>query len=196
MLDVVLFPHLDRVEAELAGHDVDDPLGQPEMLHPRVATVRRHRRLVGADLREVDANVAPAVAARRDLRPDDAAERLVARERPAVVDRADGEAEHRPVRLHGDGDVEERALVPMCVRRVLIGPPLRPLHRPVELAGKEAARGVLRMERDLVAEAAADVLAHETAACRSRPAAPAPSRSHRPPASGGSRGSSTGPCRG
>jgi hypothetical protein len=35
------------------------------------------------------------------------------------------------------------------------------LDRPVELAGEETTRGVLRMERDLVTEAAADVLAHE-----------------------------------
>src|SRR5438093_736900 len=98
-------------------------------------------------------------AARRDLGPDDAPERLIARERAAVVDRADGEAEHRPVRLHGDGHVEERALVAVRVRCVLVGAPLRPLHRPVELAGEQAAGRELRMEGDLVAEAAADVLA-------------------------------------
>jgi hypothetical protein len=33
VLDVVLLARLDRVEAELAGHDVDDPFGQPEVLH-------------------------------------------------------------------------------------------------------------------------------------------------------------------
>jgi hypothetical protein len=42
-LHVVLLADLDRVEAELGGDDVDDPLGQPEVLHPRVAAVRRHR---------------------------------------------------------------------------------------------------------------------------------------------------------
>ena len=49
----------------------------------------------------------------------------------------------------------------MRVGGVLVGPPLRPLHGAVELAGKQAARGELGMERDLVAEAAADVLADE-----------------------------------
>ncbi len=49
----------------------------------------------------------------------------------------------------------------MGVRRVLIGPPLRPLHGSVELAGEKTAGGVLRMQRDLVSKAAADVLAHE-----------------------------------
>ena len=42
-LDVVLLPHLDRIEPELVGDDVADPLGQPELLHPRVAAVRRDR---------------------------------------------------------------------------------------------------------------------------------------------------------
>jgi len=47
------------------------------------------------------------------------------------------------------------------VRRVLVRSPFRPLHRPIELPGEQAARRVLRVERDLVAEAAADVLADE-----------------------------------
>src|SRR5207248_7278483 len=37
----------------------------------------------------------------------------------------------------------------------------RPLHRAVELASEQTARRELRVERDLVAEAAADVLADE-----------------------------------
>src|SRR5918912_902401 len=79
-LDVVPLPHLDRVEPELARDDVHDPLGQPEVLHARVAAIRRDRRLVRHDLCEVDADVPPPIAPRRNLRPDDAAERLVARE--------------------------------------------------------------------------------------------------------------------
>ena len=141
--------------------DVDDPLGQPEVLHPRVAAVRRDRRLVRADLREVDADVPPAVQPRRDLRPDDAAERLVARERAAVVERLHLEAGHRPVLHHADLDVEEPALVAVRVRRVLVGAPLRPLHRAAELPGHQAEHDVLRVQADLVAEAAADVVRDE-----------------------------------
>ena len=55
---------LDRIETELVRDDVDDPLGQPEVLHARVAAVRRDRRLVRADLREVDADVAPRGSSR------------------------------------------------------------------------------------------------------------------------------------
>ena len=54
------------------------PLGEPELLHPRVAAVRRHGRLVRHRLRELEPDVAPLVHPGRDLRPDDAAERLVA----------------------------------------------------------------------------------------------------------------------
>src|SRR5205085_5319135 len=110
------------------------------------------RGLVRDYLGEVDADVAPAVAPWRDLRPDDAAERLVAREGAAVVDRPHREAEHRPVRLHRDLDVEERALVAVRVRGVLIGPPLGPLDRPLQLAREQAAGDELRVQADLVPE--------------------------------------------
>ncbi len=160
-LHVVALAHLHGVEPELGRDDVDDPLGQPEVLHPRVAAVRGHWRLVRAGLREVDADVAPAVAARGDLGPDDAAERLVARERAAVVDRLHLEAGHLAVGLHRDLDVEEGALVPVRVGRVLVGAPLRPLHRPAELPREQAENDVVRVEADLVAEGAADVLGDE-----------------------------------
>ena len=157
-LDVVALAHLDRVEIQLVGHDVDHALREPELLHARVAAVRSRRRLVRAGLREVHAHVAPAVAARRHLRPDDAAERLVAREGAGVVERLDLEAEHRAVGLHRHLDVEERALVAVRVRRVLVRAPLRPLHGPVELPRQQAEGDEVRVQRDLVAEPAADVL--------------------------------------
>ena len=159
--DVVPLAHLDRVELQLRRDDVHDSLGQPQVLHARVPAVRPDRRLVRHHLREVDANVPPAVEARRDLGPDDAPERLVAWEGAAVVERAHLEAEHRPVGLDRHLDVEERPLVPVRVRHVLVGSPLRPLDRAVELAREQAAGGQLRMEADLVAEAAADVVRDE-----------------------------------
>src|ERR671935_113129 len=39
-LDVVALAHLDGVEPELMRDDVDDALGEPQVLHPRVAAVR------------------------------------------------------------------------------------------------------------------------------------------------------------
>ena len=39
-LDVVLLSQLDRIEPELVGHEVDDPLRQPQVLQARVAAVR------------------------------------------------------------------------------------------------------------------------------------------------------------
>ena len=141
--------------------DVDDPLGEPEVLHPRVAAVRRHRRLVRRHLREVDADVLPLVHPGRDLRPDDAAERLVAEVGAGVVERLRSEAEQRAVVLDGDLGLVEPALVAVRHREVEVGAPLGPLDRPVQLAREQAAGDELRMRRDLVAEAAADVLRDE-----------------------------------
>ena len=41
--DVVALAHLDRIEAELVRDDVDHALGEPEVLHARVAAVRASR---------------------------------------------------------------------------------------------------------------------------------------------------------
>ncbi len=160
-LDVVLLADRDRIEAELVRDDVDDPLGHPEVLHPRVAAVRRDRRLVRDDLLVVDADVAPLVHARCHLHPDRAAERLVAQERPGVVERLAAEAEQRAVGLDRDLELLEPALVAVRHRLVEVGAPLGPLDRAAELAREQAARHELRVRRDLVAEAAADVLCDE-----------------------------------
>ena len=93
-----------------------------------------------------------------DLHPDRAAERLVAQERAGVVERLAAEAEHLAVGLDRDLDVLEPALVAVRHRLVEVGARLRPLHGPVELARQQAAGDELRVRRDLVAEAAADVL--------------------------------------
>src|SRR5262249_44325926 len=100
----------------------------------------------------------PAIQARRDLRPDDAAERLVAREGAAVVERLDLEAEHRAVVHDRDLDVVEPALVAVRVGGVLVRSPLGPLDRAAELPREQAAGGQIVVRRELVAEAAADVL--------------------------------------
>ena len=159
--DVVAFPDLDRIELELVGHDVEHALREPQVLHARVAAVRAARRLVRADLGEVDADVPPAVDAGRDLRPDDAAERLIPRPGAAVVDHPRLEPEHRAVRLDRHFDVEEDPLVPVRVGRVLIGAPLRPVDRSPELAREQAHGDELDVRADLVAEASADVLGDE-----------------------------------
>ena len=111
----------------------------------------------------------PAVHAGRHLRPDDAAERLVAQPRAGVVERLRAEAEQRAVGLDRDLGVLEPALVAVRHRHVEVGAPLRPLHRPVQLAREQAADDELRMRRDLVAEAAADVLRDEAELVQPRP---------------------------
>ena len=71
------------------------------------------------------------------------------------------EAEQRPVVLDRHLGLAEEALVAVRHRQVELGPPLRPLDRPVELPGEQAHRDELRVRGDLVAEAAADVLGDE-----------------------------------
>ena len=134
--DVVALAHLDRVDAELVRDDVDHALGEPEVLHARVAAVRRARRLVRRDLREVDADVPPLVHAGRDLRPDDAAERLVAQPGAGVVERLRPEAEQRAVVLDRDLGLVEPALVAVRHRHVEVGAPLRPLHGAVRACAR------------------------------------------------------------
>ena len=63
MYDFAPLRILDRVDPELLPDDVDHALGEPQLLLPRVAAVWANRRLVRADLLEVDANVPPAVQA-------------------------------------------------------------------------------------------------------------------------------------
>ena len=157
-LDVVHASELDRVEPELVGDDVDDALGEPQLLHPRVPTVRRDGPLVRHRLRELEVDVAPLVHPGRDLRPDHAAERLVAEVRTCVVDRLRSEPEQRAVGLDGDLGVEEPPLVAVRHRLVEVRPPLGPLDRSAQLAGEQAAGDELRVRGDLVAEAPADVL--------------------------------------
>ena len=148
---------------------------QPQVLHARVAAVGRHGRLVRDDLRVLDADVAPAVHAGRDLHPDRAAERLVAQEGAGVVERLAAEAEHLAVGLDRHLDVLEPALVAVRHRLVEVGARLRPLHRPVELARQQAAGDELRVRRDLVAEAAADVLRDHAQLVEADADAPGPS---------------------
>ena len=157
-LDEVLAPDLDRIEAERVRDDVDHALGEPELLHAGVAAVRRDGRLVRHRLRELEPDVPPLVQPRGDLRPDHAAERLVAEVGAGVVDRLRAEAEQRAVGLDRDLGVLEPALVAVRHRLVELRAPLGPLDRPLELAREQAADDELRVRGDLVAEAAADVL--------------------------------------
>ena len=105
------------------------------------SAVGRDGRLVRADLGEVDPDV-PRRASQGDLGPDDAAERLVAREGAAVVERPHlEEAGHRPVGHDADLRRPGRALVPVRVRGVLIRAPFGPLRgRPSFLAIRLRAR--------------------------------------------------------
>ena len=93
------------------GADVEHALQKPQVLHARIAAIGADGTLVGDDLREVDAQIFQAIGCRRDLRPDDAAQRLIARISAAVVDvpRVDGKDD--AVLVERDARVAEGALV-------------------------------------------------------------------------------------
>src|SRR5262249_50324443 len=95
------------------------------------------------------------------LRPDDAPDRLVAGVGAAVVGRGCPEAEDCPVGLDRDLSFVEPTLVAAGVGRVMLGAPLGPLDKTVELAGEQAANQKVGVPDDFVAEASADVLRDE-----------------------------------
>ncbi len=160
-LDVVLPSELDRIEPELVGHQVDDSLGQPQVLQARVAAVRDRRALVRDGLRVVHADVLEAVTAGRHLRPDHRAERLVVQVGAGVVEGAHLEAEDRPVAHHGHLDVQEDALVAVAGGEHVVRAVLGPLHGPAGLPRQEGEPGELRVAADLDPERPADVLRPE-----------------------------------
>src|SRR6185437_13859341 len=111
----------------------------PEVLEARVAAIRPAGRLVRAHLREVDVDVADPIAPCRHLRPDDATDRLVAWKGTAVVERLHPVGEDRAVILHSDLDIAEPALVSVGVGHVVVGPPLGPVDRSIELPSEQTA---------------------------------------------------------
>src|SRR5919204_144165 len=102
-----------------------------------------------------------SASARRHLRPDNAAERLVPQPGARVIEGGRAEAEQGAVVLDRDLRIDEPALVPVRHREVEVRPPLRPLDGAIELPREQAAGDELRVGRDLVAEAAAYVLRDE-----------------------------------
>ena len=129
------------------------------MLHARIAAVRADGTLVRDHLGEIDAQVFQAVGRGRHLRPDHAAQRLVARISAAIVNVPGIDGENNAVFVERHARVAERPLVAMRARYHVLGARLRPLDgRAVGLARSQRAYRHLRIVRDLDAKAAADVV--------------------------------------
>src|SRR5207245_8656683 len=84
--DVVAQAHFVGCDADLVGADVDDALQEPEVLHARITPIGANGTFVGDRLPEIDASVLEPIYTTENLRPDHAAQGLIARIGAAVVD--------------------------------------------------------------------------------------------------------------
>src|SRR6266568_973532 len=100
------------------------------MLHPRIAAVWADGTLVGDGLREIDTRILETVDAGKDLCPNHATERLVARVRAAVVDVPRSDPCDNSVPIEGHARVAKRALVPVGAGNVVLRACFDPFHRP------------------------------------------------------------------
>ena len=154
--DEVLPPHFDRIHADPAGEDVQQPLDQVRGLGPARAAVRIHRRAGG--VHAVDG-------------AEDVGNLVHSRIHQAVQNGGNAWPRGRRVRaeagVHLGADAGDPAVpgsahldvldVVAAVdgRLVVLAPVLGPLDRPPELHGGEAHQRLVRVRRDLAAEAAA-----------------------------------------
>ncbi len=128
------------------------------MLHARVSAIRADGTLVGDRLREIDARVLEAIDARKNLRPDHAPERLVARKGSAVVVVLGIDGGNDAVLVESDARIAEGAFVAVGARNHVFGASLDPLNGTAAgFLGGQGADRHLRIAGDLDAEAAADV---------------------------------------
>src|SRR5580698_9569435 len=111
------------------GADVDHTLQEPQMLHTGVPAVGADGAFVGDGLREINAGILEAIHAGKYLRPNDAAQRFVARIGAAIVNVARGDGSDHTVLVEGDAGVAESSLVAVGARSDVFGPRLHPFHR-------------------------------------------------------------------
>src|SRR6266481_1628434 len=156
--DVVAQAHFVRCDADLVGADVDDALQEPEVLHARVSAIGAYGTFVGDRLPEIDASVLETIYTTENLRPDHAAQRLIARVGTAVVDMARVDGGDDTLFVEGDARVSKSALVAVSARNHVLGAGFDPLDGPpTGLFRRQSADGHLRVTRNLDAEAASDV---------------------------------------
>ena len=85
---VIALPHEVGGNAELMRAEIHHAFQKPKMLHARVTAVGANGAFVADRLGEINARILEAIDAGKNLRPDDAAERLVARISAAIIDMA------------------------------------------------------------------------------------------------------------
>src|SRR4051812_31556509 len=157
-LDEIAFANRVSRNAEFVAANVDAALQEPQVLHARISTIGTDGTLIRDDLSEIDARILEPVDARKDLRPDHATERLIARVSAAVVKVSRLNAGDHAIRVQGDTRIEERTLVPVRARLHVLGTSLCPLDGlTAGFGGGESAQRHLGIIRDLDAKATADI---------------------------------------
>src|SRR6266446_9768733 len=86
------------------------------MLHSRIAAIRANRTFVRYRLAEIDAGIPEAVHAGKHLRPDHAAQWLIARISTTIIDVARINCGDNAVLIERHACVTERSLVAVCAR--------------------------------------------------------------------------------
>ena len=154
--DEVRPPDLGRVEADLSGEAMDHPLDEVGALGAARPAVRRRPHRVREGAPHLDARGGDVVAARDHLAAEDRQDRPVAEEAEAeVADDPRLQAEDPPRPVGGEADVRHDVAAVGGGLEVL-APGRRPADRTAEPPGEPRDDQVLRVERDLRAEPAAD----------------------------------------
>src|SRR5438094_9082191 len=133
-------------------------LQKPQVLHPGVSAVWTHRAFVGHSLAEVNARVLESIHPGKDLSPDHAAERFIARISAAIVDVPRDNRSNHAVSIQPNPGVAKSSFISMRARGHVLGARFHPLYR--------VSSGFLRSHRtdchlrvagDLDAKAATDI---------------------------------------
>ena len=128
------------------------------MLHARVAAVRTDGTLIGHSLREINACILEPVDSRKDLRPDDAPQRLVTRVGTAVIDVPRSDRGDDAIFIQRNSRITECTLVAVSAGRHVLGAGLDPFNRASSgLLGRQGAHRHLRIAGNLDSEAAANI---------------------------------------
>ena len=156
--DQVAAAQVDPIDAEVARHDVEEPLAEEIRLEAAGPAVGADRRLVGQQQRNVDVDILDAIRPGHELRDIARAHRPVGAHVGADVDIGmPAQAEDGAVARAGDLHVALR-LARMVHGHEMLAPVFRPFHRTSAVARRERDEKILRIEFAARSEPAADVV--------------------------------------
>jgi hypothetical protein len=158
--DEIAPAELHLIDAEIARHDVEQPLAEEIGFETPGPAIGADRRLVGETKRNVDIDVRNAIGPRHELRDVACTDGAVGAHIGAHVDEGmAAQAENGAVAPAGNLDVARR-LARMVYRHQMLATVLGPFHRPADVTRCERDEKILRIKLATCAEAAADVVLH------------------------------------